>query len=245
MKIIQPERRLKLFWGAVDKKMIRSFVPYLKGKEILDIGCGNGSTTDYINKNTDFSCTGIDDDTEAITNAKRLFPRNNFVLGKGERLPFDDGSFDTIILRDTIHHIWEEGDFEKAAAEIARVAKPDARLIIYDPNVNFVLRTLRRMSGHKDASCTFQTAVELLPRLGFKMTKKQFNTLFSLPLSGGYVWYNFVPNINWLYNFVLFSERVGEKIINGLGLGRSLCMRYLIIAERTNQNQINPTNEKS
>jgi hypothetical protein len=135
-------------------------------------------------------------------------------------------------LRDTLHHLYQEADFEKIKIELSRVANKNSRIIFYDPNINFILKTLRFFSSHKDAVCSFETATEILKSLGYKMVYQEFNTVFSLPLSGGYVGINFVPQIRFLQRFILWSESVCEMIIKIFRLGRYLCLRYMIVGEK-------------
>ena len=121
MKINNPEKRLKKFYGEVDRKHAGLIIERLAGKDILEVGCGYGSLTDHISNDERYDCTGVDIDDVSLEAAKRLFSDNRYMKADGESLPFDDNSFDTIILRDTLHHLYEEGDFNKALAEFERV----------------------------------------------------------------------------------------------------------------------------
>ena len=152
MKITHPEKRLKKFWGLVDQKNIKSISGNLAGNNILDMGCGLGTTTEYITKIGHYNCIGIDYDSDAIEYCKRTYPQCNFQIADAEQLPFEDDYFDTIVLRDVLHHFYREADFNKVTKEILRVSKSNARIIFFDPNVNFILKTMRKISSHKPAS---------------------------------------------------------------------------------------------
>lgn len=52
-----------------------------------------------------------------------------FALGRMDRLPFPDGSFDVVVNRYALHHA---ADPERVAAELGRVAAPGGRLVIVD-----------------------------------------------------------------------------------------------------------------
>lgn len=231
MKINYPEKRLKQFWGRVDSKHIKSFTRYLSGNNILDMGCGLGTTTNHISEKG-FNCIGIDNDKKVIEYCKEAYPQCNFQLANAEQLPFEDEYFDTIILRDALHHFYCEADFKKVKQEILRVSKENARIIFFDPNINFILRIMRRISFHKDEECNYETAIGIMKQMDCKVIHRSFNTVFSLPLSGGYVGLNFIPNIKFIQNVLLRTEIIFEKFINTIGLGRQLCWRYLIVGQK-------------
>jgi SAM-dependent methyltransferase len=232
MKIKYPEKRLEQFWGKVDQKHIKSFFPYIKGPEILDVGCGNGSTTNHISTNSNWKCTGIDYKEEAIAGAYKLFPSCNFLKADCEYLPFENQRFNTIILRDVLHHLYKEADFNKVSSELNRVAAPNATMIFFDPNVIFILKLMRMIIKHHDPECSYKDACNIMQGLGYNITQTKFNTLFSLPLSGGYIGINFVPNISVLHSLLLITEKVNEVILQALGLGRFFCLRYLVVGEK-------------
>ena len=231
MKINHPEKRLKQFWGQVDQKHIKAIGDHLLGDTILDMGCGLGTTTAFLSK-MKFNCTGIDYDDAVIDYCKNKYPECSFQAANAEQLPFEDGRFDTVILRDALHHFYGEADFNRVKKEIARVSKSHSRIIILDPNINFILKTARRISFHKDEECDYETATGIVKEMGYTIIHRGFNTLFSLPLSGGYVGINFVPNIRPIQNALLGTELFFEKVINKVGLSRQLCWRYVIVGQR-------------
>lgn len=231
MQIADPEKRLGKFWGKVDQKHITIIRDQLCGTDILDMGCGFGSTTSHITR-AGYNCIGIDNDQEVINNATKRFPQCNFQYANAEQLPFSDKSFDTIILRDALHHFYGEADFDKVSSEILRVAKNKSRIIFFDPNINFLLKTMRKISFHKDEECKYETALNIMDQLGYKIIHSGFNTVYSLPLSGGYVGFNFVPDIPLLHSVLLNSERRVENLISKLYLSRYLCWRYIIVGEK-------------
>lgn len=231
MHIENASKRLQKFWGRVDAKHVNLICKQVDGKEVLDMGSGYGTTNAGLTR-AGFKCTGIDFDNEAIGRAKGLFPECTFLYANAEKLPFADKTFDVVVLRDALHHFYQEADFEKVKQEILRVSKDKSTLIFFDPNVNFLLKTMRKLSSHKDAECNYEAAIQIMNGLNYKVTYAGFNTLYSLPLSGGYVGFNFVPNIKLLHSFILGSENFFEKIINTVGLGRYLAWRYLVVGKR-------------
>lgn len=231
MKIVNPEKRLSQFWGKVDQKHVHSFVPFVSGQNILDMGCGFGTTTFTLHQKG-FNCIGIDYQQEAIDFCKKKYPTANFQCANAENLPFEDGYFSTVILRDALHHFYGEADFDKVKKEILRVSTKNATIIFFDPNVNFMLKTLRKVSFHDDEECQYEDAMRIVNDMNLTCSYSEFNTLFSLPLSGGYVGLNFVPDIVGIQNILLKVENLLEKLINKARLGRYLCWRYLIVSRK-------------
>jgi ubiquinone/menaquinone biosynthesis C-methylase UbiE len=231
MNIKNSQKRMQMFAGKVDQKHIQSIVEHINGKNVLDMGSGYGSTTAKIQA-AGFNCIGIDYDQPTLDIAKSIYPECNFQYCNAEQLPFEDNSFDVIVMRDALHHFYQEADFNKVKAEILRVSTKNARIIVLDPNVSFMLKTMRKIMRHKDAECAFETAQAIMKDMGYNITYSRFHTLYSLPLSGGYVGINFVPNISILQSFILKSEKLAEKVVNGLRLGRQICWRYVIVVDR-------------
>lgn len=108
------------------------------GERILDVGCGVG-TFAYHSAKAGAIVFGIDYSSESIASAKRFSEKykvgspENFVLGSAAKLPFDDCSFDKIVLADFIEHILNK-EKEQALSEIKRVLKPGGTAVIFTPN---------------------------------------------------------------------------------------------------------------
>jgi ubiquinone/menaquinone biosynthesis C-methylase UbiE len=231
MHINSPENRLNKFWGKVDKKHISLISEWIKGDSLLDVGSGFGTTSGELSKTKNIKCIGIDYDNYSLNIARKLYPTVTYLNENCEKLSFSDNQFDTIVLRDVLHHLKGEADFEKIKKELIRVSKPNARIIVLDPNINLILRISRKLVSHKDEECNFEDAFRILDEMHGVIIYKNFNTVFSLPLSGGYVGISFVPNINIIHKVLFILERFFEKIINLLKLGRYFCWRYLIVSE--------------
>jgi demethylmenaquinone methyltransferase/2-methoxy-6-polyprenyl-1,4-benzoquinol methylase len=232
MKINNNEKRLLKFWGKVDEKHIKIIEEWVLGNNVLDMGAGYGTTTRHISKKPSINCIAIDYDKETVEKAKSIFPDINYIQANAEELPFSDKIFDTIILRDALHHFIGEANTEKIKNEIKRVTKDKSRVIFFDPNINFVLKTMRWIARHKDEECNYNDALAFMKSLGFNIIYNNFNTIFSLPLSGGYVGFNFVPNLRSLQNGLLETESYLEKKITSDFIKRHFFWRYVIVGEK-------------
>ncbi len=232
MRIKNPEKRLTQYWGEVDKKHTLLISNWIKGSRILDIGCGYGTTSLQISsQSTSTDCVGIDYDLQVIEKARLINPLGNFSVENCEHLSFKDNSFDTLIMRDSLHHLLGEADFEKIKSEIKRVVKKNGRLIILDPNVNLILRFLRFLTSHKDEQCTYEDALIVLKSLDATLVHSEFNTIIDLPLSGGYIGLNFVPKYKPLYQAINTLENIITNAASKLNLGRVVCLRYFLVAD--------------
>src|SRR3989344_2581680 len=75
----------------------------LKGKKLLDLGCGYGKDLAYFDSKGAESY-GIDCSAEILRYAKTICPRGRFWCGSFESLPYEDNFFDSIFSRYAIQH---------------------------------------------------------------------------------------------------------------------------------------------
>jgi len=97
---------------------------------VLDYGCANG---DFLRRIADRAaeCTGVDIDPERIAEADPEIRSRLVVLDPDWPLPFDDGSFDTVVILEVIEHVRDERTVFK---ELARVLAPGGRLLLTTPH---------------------------------------------------------------------------------------------------------------
>jgi SAM-dependent methyltransferase len=97
---------------------------------ILDNGTGLGTYLEAIGRvNPAGVRVGLEIEHERAVAA--LARADAIVLGVGEQLPFADNSFDLILSNEVIEHV---ADDRAAVAEMARVARPGGRVVIFAPN---------------------------------------------------------------------------------------------------------------
>ena len=100
------------------------------GKRVLEIGCSTGYLTRRFLDRAE-RMFGFDLNEPALRTAKRRHPRVAHACGNVERLPFKDGTFDTIVMLEVIEHT---GSDAAAMAEIRRVLKAGGVLVLSTPN---------------------------------------------------------------------------------------------------------------
>lgn len=97
----------------------------LKGKKVLEVGCGRGAGAFFLAKTfSPEEIKGVDLSSENITVANKLYQHHNlsYLQGDSENLPFADNSFDVIINVESSHCY---GSMTKFMQEVARVLKPN------------------------------------------------------------------------------------------------------------------------
>ncbi len=97
---------------------------------ILDNGTGLGTYLEAFGRaNPDSLRVGLEVEFDRALVARAR--ADGIVLGVGERLPFADDTFDLILSNEVIEHV---ADDRAAAAEMARVARPGGRIVLFAPN---------------------------------------------------------------------------------------------------------------
>ncbi|MEK7649000.1 MAG: class I SAM-dependent methyltransferase [Patescibacteria group bacterium] len=111
--------------------VIQRVVP-LQGKDVLDIGCGNGSRTAEIAQ-VCAHVSGVDPDPKAVRIAQRLGIANCEIFQKSaDRLWFKNAVFDVVIFTLSYHHIQSE-KMNVAIDEAIRVLRPDGSIVFFEP----------------------------------------------------------------------------------------------------------------
>jgi len=119
------ERRLAL---------IDRYAP-LRGRRILDVGCGLGLYVEQLRRFSD-RVYGIDLDEERVREGSDSVP--NLVVAAAERPPFLSGSFDVILLHEVLEHVEDD---RLVVREADRVLAQGGRMIIFAPNRLYPLET--------------------------------------------------------------------------------------------------------
>lgn len=104
----------------------RAFMPL--GSRVLDAGCAEGATLFHLGDPV--GAVGLDLFEDKLAFARTRLKNARFVAGSLYELPFDDGAFDHVIVRDVVHHLDEP---ERGMAEVARVLAPGGRVDILEP----------------------------------------------------------------------------------------------------------------
>jgi SAM-dependent methyltransferase len=100
--------------------------------EALDVGCGIGLTDRHLEGRFG-SLTGVDISPGVLERAEQANPWAHYVLYDGERLPFDDGSFDLTFVVCVVQVI-EPQKRTRFVSELARVTRPGGLVVAFEHN---------------------------------------------------------------------------------------------------------------
>jgi ubiquinone/menaquinone biosynthesis C-methylase UbiE len=168
--------------GAAVTKELSGTVD-LKGKQVLDIGCGLGGPCRFLA--TEYGCqvTGIDLSPEFIRTARALTKlvgldgQITFLEASATNLPFPDAHFDVTW---TQHVQMNVANKQRFYSEMSRVLRPGGQFLYYDIFYSGTGTVTYPMPWATDASHSYLSqAAEvhaLLADLGFRQKSKQDQT---------------------------------------------------------------------
>ena len=113
--------------AARERELVRAVFEPL-GEALLDVGCGQGAT--LLHLGAPKQAVGLDASEALIAFAREHVPGPEFVVGDAEVLPFSEGRFDHLVVRDLVHHLEQPAVF---VAEAWRVLRPGGRLDLLEP----------------------------------------------------------------------------------------------------------------
>lgn len=122
------ERHQKLLTGMmpaqryVEKPMMMSMMPDLKGKRVLMLGCGTGEESEILRNfgAEPKDLVGIDTSEKSIEIAKETYPDIEFMIADMRNIPFEDNSFDFIYSSLAVHY---SPNIEDVYKEVYRLLK--------------------------------------------------------------------------------------------------------------------------
>lgn len=150
-----------------------------KKLKVLDVGTGPGMFAVLMGKNPNFEVFAVDSSSgmleQAKKNAETFEAKINFTLVDAHTLPFEDESFDVIMMRNVT---WNLPNPKEAYKEWKRVLKPNGKIINFDANWY-----LRLYNGELQKAYEENPDLKLQKVLPKGMEKRMEEIAKSLPLS--------------------------------------------------------------
>jgi len=160
--LFQVEERLA--WFIARRRLYAWLLKGLRGKKILDAGCGTGGDLLFLQRYGEAVGVDISEKALAYTRSRG----NKVVRGDVNKLPFPDKSFDVVVAGDCIYHQWV--DDEQAAREFYRVLKPRGMLLVNTAAFEF-LRSKHDEAVMTKTRYTKKSVQDLLQGAGFRIEK--------------------------------------------------------------------------
>ncbi len=165
-------------------KAIINQLGVLKGKKILEVGCGKGRVSRILKKQG-ADIYGIDISEQLLKSAKDI-TRSHFLKAEAYAIPFKSNYFDAVVLLEVIEHI---PDLSRALKEISRVIKSDGKLVIVDRN-KFSLNNRRCLVPNLLVKRYHELKNEWMYPRDFGYREIWFNPRRVKKLLAGYFWQN-------------------------------------------------------
>jgi len=113
---------------------------YLKGRKVLEVGCGQGSFLASLGHKHGCECYGVDISREMVDYAKVHNPGPTYSVIDSAKLPFAENEFDYVIFTYVLHHV---DDLERTISEAKRVSR---HVIIYE-SCSYDMQPLKALSN--------------------------------------------------------------------------------------------------
>ncbi|HEX4034491.1 MAG TPA: class I SAM-dependent methyltransferase [Solirubrobacteraceae bacterium] len=106
----------------------------VRGRDVLDVGCGEGWLTRWLRDGGTGRVIGIDPLAVAIERARAQDEKfaDCYLEGSAGALPFDDGSFDIVVFFNSLHHVTGD-ELDAALDEALRVLRAQGLIYVQEP----------------------------------------------------------------------------------------------------------------
>ncbi|MBF9032089.1 methyltransferase domain-containing protein [Rhodobacterales bacterium HKCCE3408] len=115
-----------MFAAASDMAIPEIVAAIRKRGKVLDLCCGQANVTEALAA-AGHDVVGVDFSPKMLGHARRRVPTGTFIEADAQDLPFENGSFDTVVCSFGLMHV---PDQPKALHEIRRVLKPGGQYVM-------------------------------------------------------------------------------------------------------------------
>ncbi len=135
--------------------IVRPGLGSLQGLNLLDVGCGTGTTARHLVPRVR-KLHGVDISEEMLDKAERNVPKAKFTWYDGEKLPFPDETFDVVVAICVLHHV-PVSKRCKLVGEMVRVTRPEGIVAVFEHNPH------NPLTRYAVNTCELDADAELLP----------------------------------------------------------------------------------
>jgi ubiquinone/menaquinone biosynthesis C-methylase UbiE len=122
---------------------------------LLDVGCGTG-TTDRVLASRVRKLHGVDVSAKMLIEAQQNVPGGEFSWYDGQKLPFDDETFDVVVAICVLHHV-PTSERSKVISEMVRVVRRKGVVAVFEHNPH------NPLTRHAVNNCELDRDAVLLP----------------------------------------------------------------------------------
>lgn len=126
----RPFEKSRDYYSGVRTDLV-SLAPDIRGR-VLEIGCAEGLTLEYLKTRFDCEVVGLDYCESALAEARSKGLEVHVCDLNSEQLPFKEGEFDYIIIGDVLEHLYDPWSVLR---DVAKTMKDDGTILISIPNV--------------------------------------------------------------------------------------------------------------
>lgn len=114
----------------LEERYLLRLLPTIKGRDVLDVGCGTGRWLARLSRLNPKSLHGVDFSAEMLSKAaSRHIPDTQLSLASCSELPVESANVDVLLASFVLSYL---DDLGKTAREFARVIRPEGNLILTD-----------------------------------------------------------------------------------------------------------------
>lgn len=150
--------------------------PYL-GSRVLDVGAGEGALTAHLAADRELVAVDMSDAcVRALATRFAESPNVTVLQGNVGEL-CDERGFDAIVMVNLLEHIAEDAD---ALTDLRALMRPEGRLVIYVPAMNWLYSNFDRRVGHyrRYAKWRLRAVVE---QAGFRVLELRYLNALAIP----------------------------------------------------------------